>query len=213
MATMLAEHVSYCRIADRLIFLDVGKDRYFAMRWPDPVSLDAGFPPAMTATLMAQGLLVDAPAGRTAARPASRRPPTSSLLDSAEPGPARGIAMRSLAAALGARAALQSRPLIDILAAVRRQRSTIDPRATPGRDLPQLANGFAAARRWWPAQGRCLPDSLALMRVLMAFGHRPSLVFGVIAYPFAAHCWVQSGDMVLNDALDHVTRFTPILVV
>ena len=211
MATMLAEHVSYCRIADRLIFLDVGKDRYFAMRCPDHVALDAGFPPAMTANLMARGLLVDAPDGRESTTPASRRPPTSSLLDSAEPDRVHAVAIRSLAATLGARAALRSRSLVDILAAVRSQRAAIDPRTTPARDLPQLAHSFAAVRRWWPTQGRCLPDSLALMRLLMAFGHRPSLVFGVIAYPFAAHCWVESGDMVLNDALDHVTRFTPIL--
>jgi len=38
-------------------------------------------------------------------------------------------------------------------------------------------------------------------------------VFGVKLNPFSAHCWVQAGDIVLNDAIDHVTIHTPILVV
>ena len=39
------------------------------------------------------------------------------------------------------------------------------------------------------------------------------LVFAVMTRPFAAHCWVQLDETVLNDRLDHVRKFTPILVV
>jgi len=31
--------------------------------------------------------------------------------------------------------------------------------------------------------------------------------------PFQAHCWVQFEDHVLNDHLDNVRNFTPILIV
>jgi hypothetical protein len=31
--------------------------------------------------------------------------------------------------------------------------------------------------------------------------------------PFAAHCWVQQGDVVFNDTPEHVRRYTPILAV
>jgi hypothetical protein len=37
-------------------------------------------------------------------------------------------------------------------------------------------------------------------------------VMGVSGRPFAAHCWVQVGDRVVNDTLDHVILFTPILI-
>jgi hypothetical protein len=31
--------------------------------------------------------------------------------------------------------------------------------------------------------------------------------------PFAAHCWVQHGDIVCNDTVEHVSGYTPIMVV
>ena len=38
-------------------------------------------------------------------------------------------------------------------------------------------------------------------------------VFGVMARPFRAHCWLQSETEILNDDADHVRAFTPILVI
>jgi hypothetical protein len=36
-------------------------------------------------------------------------------------------------------------------------------------------------------------------------------VIGVKLNPFAAHCWLQVGDVVLNDLPERVAAFTPIL--
>jgi hypothetical protein len=91
----------------------------------------------------------------------------------------------------------------------RRQRAT-NGRAGEGLDA---ARQFLATRRLAPAAPRCLPDSLALLDHLARRGLGGELVFGVKLNPFSAHCWVQRGDLVLNDALDHVTLHTPILVV
>ena len=33
------------------------------------------------------------------------------------------------------------------------------------------------------------------------------------ASPFSAHCWVQQGDVVLNDTIENVRPFTPIMAV
>jgi hypothetical protein len=35
-------------------------------------------------------------------------------------------------------------------------------------------------------------------------------VFGVMATPFAAHCWIQDDQAILNDHYDRVSRFAPI---
>jgi len=34
-----------------------------------------------------------------------------------------------------------------------------------------------------------------------------------LARPFAAHCWVQYGDIVFNDRVEEVGGYTPIMVV
>ena len=38
-------------------------------------------------------------------------------------------------------------------------------------------------------------------------------MFGVQANPLQAHCWVQQDDVVINDAVDVVSQFTPIMSV
>jgi hypothetical protein len=38
-------------------------------------------------------------------------------------------------------------------------------------------------------------------------------VFGVREAPFTAHCWVQDGAVVLNDHLENVDLYTPIMTV
>jgi hypothetical protein len=37
------------------------------------------------------------------------------------------------------------------------------------------------------------------------------LVFGVTAYPFGAHCWVQTRHALLGDPPDTIGRYAPIL--
>ncbi|GAD58270.1 hypothetical protein MBEBAB_0520 [Brevundimonas abyssalis TAR-001] len=39
------------------------------------------------------------------------------------------------------------------------------------------------------------------------------MVFGIKLVPFGAHCWVQAGETVLNDTVDNVSEYTPIMVV
>ena len=43
-------------------------------------------------------------------------------------------------------------------------------------------------------------------------GHA-QLVIGVRTSPFGAHSWAQHEDEVLNDSVEEVLRFTPILIV
>jgi hypothetical protein len=63
------------------------------------------------------------------------------------------------------------------------------------------------------AHDKCLLDSLTLIRFLARRRMFPAWVIGVRTRPFAAHSWVQSAGLVLNDVHEHVRSYTPILVV
>lgn len=76
-----------------------------------------------------------------------------------------------------------------------------------------LAQAFSRYRRLVPLANKCLPDTLAFLRFAARRGQYPRLVFGVEAWPFAAHCWAQAGDLVLNDVLDHARSFSTIRVI
>ncbi len=64
---------------------------------------------------------------------------------------------------------------------------------------------------FFTAKDHCLFDSFALIEFLSSYDIYPNWVFGVKMSPFAAHCWVQQGDLLLNDSLDHINLFSPIM--
>jgi hypothetical protein len=76
-----------------------------------------------------------------------------------------------------------------------------------------LVSVFDRLRWFYPRSYLCLFDSLALIHFLARFRVYPDWVFGVTADPFEAHCWVQSGSVVLNDTLERVSAFTPIMYI
>lgn len=76
-----------------------------------------------------------------------------------------------------------------------------------------LISVFGSLRWFYPRPYLCLFDSLALIEFLAHFNLYPDWVFGVTADPFEAHCWVQSGGVVLNDTIERVSAFTPIMYV
>jgi hypothetical protein len=62
------------------------------------------------------------------------------------------------------------------------------------------------------ATNACLFDSLALAEFLARAGLFPNWIFGVTTEPFAAHCWLQHQNVVINDTPSYVCRYTPIMV-
>lgn len=58
---------------------------------------------------------------------------------------------------------------------------------------------------------RCLWDSLALAFFLLRRKVQCEWVFAVQMQPFGAHCWIESGDVLLNDALEYARQFIPII--
>ena len=76
-----------------------------------------------------------------------------------------------------------------------------------------LVSVFERWRLFFPRPYLCLFDSLALIHFLARFHLYPDWVFAVNADPFEAHCWVQAGGVVLNDRVERVSGFTPIMYV
>ncbi|MGO8858180.1 MAG: lasso peptide biosynthesis B2 protein [Steroidobacteraceae bacterium] len=76
-----------------------------------------------------------------------------------------------------------------------------------------VISAFKALRPFYPRPYLCLFESLALLEFLARYRLFPHVVFGVVADPFQAHCWLQEGPIVLNDNLERVGKFRPILCV
>lgn len=75
-----------------------------------------------------------------------------------------------------------------------------------------LVSAFRSLRPLYPRRYLCLFDSLALLEFLAPHRLFPRWVFGVIADPFSAHCWLQAGSIVINDQIERVRRYTSIMV-
>lgn len=142
---------------------------------------------------------------------ANVRRPAKSLLDCATQSPARLTDVVKIALLLrGTRDRLGRQPIEEFLLDM-----IPDPRRREplnGGDWAARSERFLCARKLVPlsARDRCLLDSLTLLRWLGDLRSGAALVFGVKLNPFAAHCWVQADDLVLNDRLENVAAFTPI---
>lgn len=81
--------------------------------------------------------------------------------------------------------------------------------------LTALHSAMTALRRvrlFIPTPRRCLPASLITAVFLARRGVTTQIVFGVRSYPFEAHCWVEHDGVVVDDDLDKVCAFLPIVV-
>lgn len=75
------------------------------------------------------------------------------------------------------------------------------------------AQAFDQLMPFAPFQSECLYRSFLLLRFLRLAGSDATWVFGVRTYPFQAHCWLQAGDTVLDDAVERICGYVPILAV
>ena len=87
------------------------------------------------------------------------------------------------------------------------------PEVSDDYTLRQLVAVFHQLRPFYGRRYRCLYDSLALIEFLAHYRFYPKWVFGVTAEPFNAHCWVQLNECILNDTVERVGCYTPIMVI
>lgn len=207
--------LSFAEVGDRFVFLDVAADRYFMLTPPAETALReiiAGAPGSsdIAQPLLTSGLLVPdvqiVPIAPCKPPPNPRR----SLLDDAETEAAFLATVRAATAVQTSRLRLRWRSLRDNL----KLPSAADHAGMERSDvgLRRLAATYARAARWISTQDRCLAQSLAVARAARRAGIAVDLVLGVTLGPFRAHCWVQSGSIIVNDRVDLVARFIPILV-
>jgi Transglutaminase-like superfamily len=102
-----------------------------------------------------------------------------------------------------------------VLTRIKRRRIRAGPRTKwlEDSDAIRLIIAFKNLRPLYPRPYLCLFDSLALLEFLAGHHSYPRIVFGVVADPFQAHCWLQEGGVLLNDDLERVGRYKPILSV
>ena len=214
----LPNGVSACMVANQAIFLDTVKDRYF--------SVSGGTAQAVRAVLeqrpvqeedldkLARAGLIQVDDGVPASAPLPPTAPTRSLVEEAEAPTIWGAGQlfEVGTSLMRARHAVRRRPLASILDDLAVSKADLAPSAPCTDRALAYAAIFNASRRFVPIRPRCLPDSLALLASLARRRVTADLVFGVRVNPFNAHCWVQSGDIVLNDAVDNATLHTPILI-
>lgn len=224
----LANHVHLALCADHAVLMDLRRNRYLAVQaaarlsgwiggWPLPAPTTRGAPPAVLARLLEHGMLVRECGAGHVATPVVNEMPQRTLLEfnfDAPPRPSGRDLRRAAWACAAAASALKLRPMHVVLEQTRRHHLADPP---PGarfdfEHAQALVRRFVHLRPWfYSARGACLLDSLALVTFLAQYGLHPHWVFGVRTAPFHAHCWVQHGAVLFNDAPDRVRQYSPIL--
>jgi hypothetical protein len=227
MRHQLREDLSCCDVDGHMIFLDVAQDRYFKLTGPLEKAMrrfqaQEDVASSLLENLAAARILVEAPDMETRAAAAPIQLPTRSAAEQPAIAGRRfnlAIACEVMAIVWSTGRRLRTRPLktnLDEVRAYRDRKTGAFGAVAPGAledSLLQANWQFARARRYVPIEPICLLDSLSLLRFLSRRGLSAHIVFGVTPEPFSAHCWVQAGDMVLNETLSDAHAHTPIRMI
>jgi hypothetical protein len=222
--TLLARDVHLCIVDGIAIFLDLASDRYVGLdatqtkilqgltRNENDSDSDAA---ALVKHLVQENLLTREARNGKPLRCADGERARSALM-TGEYDPPCNIRVSHVLALTAAyvrvRASLRLRSLAGAIDVLYRRQHTTDDRPL---DRESVRSLIFVCRRLRPlfyrARENCLLDSLVLTAFLQAHGVFPRLVFGVTNAPFSAHCWLQHGGVALNDRIEYVSNFTPIM--
>jgi hypothetical protein len=232
----LREHVFLCRGNRHWVILDAARDKYLCVDrcqfeslgpwlhgWEGATEYGVTDVPAapgdvvaLAKELLAVDILSERSDGTKDARASNLPPPTSELeveFRVPSPRPSWIHAPGFFLSCARASRQLRNQPFRSIISSVRTRKHRNAPATFPS-DLERphrLIAAFDTLRLFYPRPYLCIFDSLALVEFLAGHGLFPEWVFGVTAEPFEAHCWVQGAGTVLNDTLQRVSAFTPIL--
>ena len=221
MSFALGQDWAFCFAGDRIVLMDIKRDTYLLLS------------PDLEGALRQ---LISNPDGIGIARPSLQRlfdrgiirmgrdqegvlparldeRPARSAMAEVSDRPVFPLA--AILSLLDARRAVRRVPFSRIIGAMRSGKNRAVSHAAPDADdlIAEIVSNFACAARFSRSFDQCLPRSLAMAKALFRRNVPVSLVVGVALRPFAAHCWVQYGDVVLNDRVEVVRDYQPILVI
>ncbi len=214
---MLPTWVSSCEIDGQTIFLDVRSNRYLRLTAATGRAVIRGefetLHPNLQNRLRSLGW-----SGETRAPAHSRSRPriNAAREQSAEyvlGAPTRRQLASALFSLLAARIALSICSFDLLLCKVERNNRFAKRNPGSPAERSDLIAAFEYVERTMVGKDRCLLRAIALQRLLAGGGHASTLVFGVRLNPFHAHCWLQDGDLVLNDTIEVIASFQPIRAV
>ena len=208
-ALFLRLHVFAAPVDDDLVVLDLARDDYLCI--PGGA---AHFRPARhdnacrVSGPLAEALHEAGLAQAEPGQPPQRLPktPSRSILYDTPAALKLSDVAPLVAAGLSVRRAERREGIASQLSVVGRARRREDPAAAR-----RAAGALWRIQPWLPFDGECLQRSMLLVAFLRELGLTADWVFGVRLWPFSAHCWVQSGDVCLNDDHERLRAYTPIL--
>jgi len=230
----LGRHVFLCVCGPDLVMLDLVSDKYLAIEAREAAGLSAfvrGWPVAaqaytraaeresLVAGLLRRGLLTqDLEAGKESA--AIELPTvTEELIPDGSPQmhsrPRFTEAVAFVLACLVGKYLRKHRSIEQIVKRVKRRREwhTSDTEFDIDRARRLMSASGRIRSLLLSTRGLCLLEAIVLLEYFARYRLFPTWVFGVQTRPFAAHCWLQHEHIVLNDTVEHVTRYTPIMTV
>jgi hypothetical protein len=229
----LSQHAFLCVARRYCVMLDARHDRYLAVKTDLMESLgpwlEGWVGPSMAGEQTQAGRSICGLAATLCRReiltsfPATGKPVQAQMIPAAmqsvpaDPrGDSRARLMRHgfnfLRAAAQTHRLFKTGPFSAILAQVEVTRKRGSDTANPDREHERyLISVFKQCRPLYNRPFICLFDCVCLLNFLALYGFYPSIVFAVIPEPFQAHCWLQEGQLVLNDSLVRVGSYTPIM--
>lgn len=229
----LPQNVHMCVVEDQVVILDLRRDKYLSLdaetsailrpyvellaaRGGLSDSADEARLGELLSSLSGNAILCTSPGASTAAetyRPLTRpeeaitpRPPFRQHVCAHH-------VVNYIGSVISAKLALRTRSLHQIVFYEYLKRSALRclPPKFDADEAAQLCSIYSRLRIIATGPGQCLFDSLALKLFLANYRIFPDWIFGVRLNPFGAHCWLQHGSAVVNDSLDSVRPFTPIM--
>lgn len=219
----LREGLSFCRVDGHLIFLDLRHDRYFRL----PARMENIFLTYLDdddaagvgiSDLLRYDILQPTPSMGIYTDATSIQTPAHSAIERISDTSAASIAMLLDVMVVTVSTGLQLKmrklqALIDDLIAYRDSKTARASSQPMEQQLLNTADSFMRARPYVPLETSCLLDALAMVRFLARRRLHANIVFGVTGTPFTAHCWIQAGDLILNDTVGNATAHTTIRVI
>lgn len=235
----LARHAYVCVANGQVVLLDLRRGKYIGLGrassallaryvdgWPavdgqralEQKSGDERAKATLT-RMIRMGLVTDNPSQGHSATPTVTSPASRTLFAAdleARPTVTPGFGVCLFRACIAAARDLRLHRFEKVASRLRDRRTTFSkkPSSLDEQPLFKLVEAYVYARPFFfSARNACMYDSRALLELLYYHHIFPTWTFGIHTDPFLAHCWLQLGDLVVNDTVENVSQFTPILTV